>query len=168
MSDNQWLSLLCWGAVLAAIGLLVWMVSKTFSGFRGVYLTEHFLVVDTFAAKERIPLDRIEFERIQILDYRGSSPLRPKKRISGSSGMREGLYYLRNGDRAYVSLRGSAPVLYIPAGRKSAILMRTDDPAALICGLVERRPEHRDVLHPSLDPWLCPESVIDLGSDPLY
>ena len=131
------------------------MVYRTIGGQRGVYVDGGMLIVDTFAATDRLPIERIKFDRIQVLDYKGSSPLRPAQRISGSSGMQEGLYYLRNGDRAYVSLRGSGSVLYIPAGPKQSVLLRTTKPSELTCALFKSAIHKIDQVHESIRPLLA-------------
>ncbi len=154
MSDDRLISVLSWGAGIVALGFLVYVVYASIAGQRGVYFEDGYLIIDTFAANERLPLNRVDVEDVQIVEFKGSSPLRPQSRISGNSSMKEGLYYLRNGDRAYVSVGGTGPVVYIPAGRKMSVLIRNEDPSDLLCELLDHKQTPNQALHPSLDRWL--------------
>ena len=153
MTSDRKILVLCCIAAASALCFVVWVVVRTFEGNPGIYLTDNFLVVDTFAANAQISYKRIEISKVQILDFRDAPSLRPKTRISGSSAMNEGLYYLRNGDRAYVSIYGRAPLLYIPAGKNISVLVRMEDPSILLCGLLDKSKTDRSLLHSTLREW---------------
>lgn len=87
-----------------------------------------------------IPLDRIEADRVRVVDLRMEPSLRPKSKRVGTAlpGYAAGWFRLDNGEKSLVYLTDRNRTVYIPTRDGYSVLLSPHDPDGMATDLRER------------------------------
>jgi len=129
------------GIAILLLGVM-WLLGATAVGsrFSRFEITESALRLRGDMYGRTIPFDRIEGDRVRVVDLRLEPSLRPRSKRVGTAlpGYSAGWFRLDNGEKALLYLTDRARTVYVPTRDGFSVLLSPNDPEGMAAELRER------------------------------